>query len=239
MTRALTVMAATLMVLPMLNACSSAAPVQSDRNKSEAQASLPEVPQGAQVSILALGDSLFAGYNIARRDAYPEQLEAGLRARGINAAVVNAGVSGDTTAAGLQRLDFVLDGMDQAPQIAIIELGANDMLRGLSPQEAKDNLDTIMARFDSLGVPMILMGMRAAPNLGPQYAAAFDAIYPELADKYDAALVPLFVEPLLQDRSLVQADQLHPTADGVQAMVAHSIDTIAEAVRKAAAAPGG
>ena len=191
---------------------------------------LPDAPGGPSVHILALGDSLFAGYQLAQSEAFPAQLEAGLRARGINAVVRNAGVSGDTTAAGLQRVDFVLDSMSNKPDLALIELGANDMLRGLPPEQARANLDAIMAKFKRRDIPMVLMGMRAAPNLGRDYAREFDTIFPDLAEKYNAELVPFFIQPLMFDRSLVQRDQVHPTADGVTAMVGESIDTIENAI---------
>jgi acyl-CoA thioesterase-1 len=208
------------------------APAAAQGNRTGGETGLPAVPQGPQIRILALGDSLFAGYNLPRSDAYPERLEAALRARGINARITNAGVSGDTTAAGLQRLDFVLNGLEQPPELAIVEFGGNDLLRGLPPAQARENLDAIMARLNKEGVPIVLMGLRAPPNLGPEYARAFDPIYPELAAKYEAVLVPLFIAPLVSDRSLVQADQVHPNAAGVQAMVAASVDTVADAVRK-------
>lgn len=148
----------------------------------------------------------------------------------MNVRVQNAAVSGDTTAAGRQRLDFVLDSMTVKPDVALVEFGGNDMLRGLPPAEARANLDAIMANLKRRGIDIVVMEMRAAPNMGRDYAGAFDAIYPDLAKKYDADLVPLFIEPLLTDRSLVQGDQIHPTAQGVKAMVDHSIDDIARAL---------
>lgn len=209
----------------LLAACGQAE-TKSDPPNSTAS----EQPVGKPLTVLAFGDSLFAGYNLSRTEAYPAQLEQALRARGMNVRVQNAAVSGDTTAAGRQRLDFVLDSMTVKPDVALVEFGGNDMLRGLPPAEAQANLDAIMANLKQRGIEVVVMEMRAAPNLGRDYAGAFDAIYPDLAEKYDADLVPLFIEPLLTDRSLVQGDQIHPTAQGVKAMVDHSVDDIAKAL---------
>ncbi|WP_240654593.1 arylesterase [Croceicoccus ponticola] len=187
-------------------------------------------PVGKPVLVLAFGDSLMAGYNLQRAQAFPAQLETALRDRGINARVQNAAVSGDTTRAGRQRLNFVLDSMTVKPDVALVEFGGNDMLRGLPPAQAKANLDAILAEFDRRDIAVIVMGMRAAPNLGREYVSEFDAIFPDLAEKYDAEIVPFFIEPLIFNRSLVQNDQIHPTAEGVTAMVEHSVDDIAEAI---------
>lgn len=214
-----------LLIAPLaLAACGENAPT------GEAAADSPDAPIGTPTLVLAFGDSLFAGYNLSRSEAFPAQLEQALRAEGLNVRVQNAGVSGDTTGAGRQRLEFVLDSMTVKPDLALVELGANDMLRGLSPAQARANLDAIMAELDRRDIDIVVMGMRAAPNLGRDYAGEFDAIFPDLADKYDAALVPFFIEPLIFDRSLVQGDQVHPTAEGVKAMVEVSVDEIAEAI---------
>jgi len=187
-------------------------------------------PIGQPTMVLAFGDSLFAGYNLPRSAAYPEQLELALRAKGLNVRIQNAGVSGNTSADGRQRLSFVLDSMTVKPDVALVELGANDMLRGRSPDQARANLDAILAELKRRDIDAVLFGMRAAPNMGRDYAAKFDAIYPDLAEKYDAELVPFFIEPLIFNRKLVQRDQIHPTADGVKAMVAASIDVVEDAV---------
>lgn len=213
----------TLLAALLLAACGD-----SGDDKGQSQSARDDAVAGAPQLVLAFGDSLFAGYNLSRAEAYPAQLEQALRARGLNVRVQNAGVSGDTTGAARQRLSFVLDSMTVQPDLALVELGANDMLRGLPPGQARGNLDAIMAELDRREIEIVVMGMRAAPNLGRDYIAEFNAIYPELAEKYDAALVPFFIEPLIFDRSLVQRDQIHPTADGVKAMVAESIDAIAE-----------
>lgn len=129
-------------------------------------------PQGDELVILALGDSLFAGYGLAPGQSYPAHLEKALQARGIKARIVNAGVSGDTTAGGLQRTDFVLNDQAQKPALVIISLGGNDMLRGLSPAETRKNLDALLAKFAAAKIPVLLLGMLAAPNLGADYAKA-------------------------------------------------------------------
>ena len=185
---------------------------------------------GEERRILAFGDSLFAGYGLATDEGYPEKLEAALRARGINARVADAGVSGDTTAGGRQRIAFVLDSMERAPDLALVELGGNDLLRGLSPVEARANLAAILQELKARGIPAVLYGMRAPPNAGPEYQGEFDAIYPELAREYDAALVPFFMEPLLGKPTLIQADRIHPTAAGIDAMVAATVDAVAGAL---------
>ncbi len=217
----------TLAVALLLAACGQ---TDGDGAGGNAGAVGADAPVGKPVLVLALGDSLFAGYNLPRAEAYPQQLETALRERGLNVRVQNAGVSGDTTAAGRQRLSFVLDSMTTKPDLALVEFGGNDMLRGLPPAEAKANLEAIVAELDRREIDVVIMGMRAAPNLGSSYVSQFDGMYPELAEKYDADLVPFFIEPLIFDRSLVQNDQIHPTAAGVKAMVDHSVDDIAEAL---------
>ena len=215
----------------LLAACADDAPpapaeTEQARNEPLAEAEVA----GEERRILAFGDSLFAGYGLAEDEGYPEKLEAALRARGINARVADAGISGDTTAGGRQRIAFVLDAMERAPDLALVELGGNDLLRGLSPAEARANLGAILAELQSRGIPAVVYGMRAPPNAGPEYQAAFDAMYPELARQYDAVLVPFFMEPLLGRPEWVQPDRIHPTAEGIDAMVAATVDAVAEAL---------
>ena len=188
---------------------------------------------GPNYRILAFGDSLFAGYGLAQGESYPARLEAALREQGIDARVSNAGVSGDTTAAGRQRLGFVLDNEPRAPDLVIVELGGNDLLRGLPPEQTRANLDAILAELESRDIPAILFGMRAPPNLGPGFVTAYDTIYPELAEQYDAALVPFFLEPVWNRPDLIQPDRIHPTAQGIEAMVAATADDVAEALPEA------
>lgn len=197
----------------------------------------PALPaMGREVRVLALGDSLFTGYGLDDGTSYPAKLETALRARGINARIANAGLSGDTTAAGLQRLQFTLDGQPQKPDLAIISLGGNDMLRGLPPEETRGNLDAILGELKKRDIPVVLLGMLAAPNMGRDYAQKFNPIYPGLAQKYGATLVPFFLQPLMDRPDLVQKDRVHPTDAGLQAMVAATVETVAKALPKDAKA---
>ena len=188
---------------------------------------------GPERRILAFGDSLFAGYGLGEGESYPAQLEAALRGQGINARVTNAGVSGDTSAAARQRLEFVLDGLGEAPDLAIVEFGGNDLLRGISPAETRENLSAILAELQQRNIPVLLMGMRAPPNLGAEYVAEFDAIYPDLAERYGARLVPFFLESVYDQPALIQPDRVHPTAEGIEAIVAATTDEVAEALPEA------
>jgi acyl-CoA thioesterase-1 len=195
---------------------------------------LPAIPvMGPERKIIAFGDSLFAGYGLDPRDAYPEKLENALRAKGINADVVNAGVSGDTTAAGLNRLEFTLVSQKENPPVLVIlELGGNDLLRGLSPEETKANLGKMLAILRKAEVPVLLMGMRSPPNYGPEYQQKFDALYADLAKEYGATLVPFWLEAIYRDPSLFQQDRIHPTADGVEKLVASTLPQVEGALPK-------
>jgi acyl-CoA thioesterase-1 len=189
---------------------------------------------GPERKIIAFGDSLFAGYGLDPRDAYPEKLENALRAKGINADIVNAGVSGDTSAAGLNRLEFTLASQKESPPVLVIlELGGNDLLRGLSPEETKANLAKMLAILKKADVPVLLMGMRAPPNYGPEFQQKFDALYADLAKEYGAGLVPFWLEDIYRDPSLFQQDRIHPTAAGVEKLVASTIGKVEGALPKA------
>lgn len=223
-------------VLP-LAACGSGDDAPAPPPAATADA-LPEPPMmGREVRILALGDSLFAGYGLKSTESYPAKLEAALRARGVNARIANAGVSGNTTADGLARLAFTLDGQAAKPDLVIVGLGANDMLRSLPPAQARANLDAILAELDRRGIKAMLMGMLAPPNLGADYRAQFDAIYPDLARKHGAALVPFFMQPVVGKPDLVQQDHLHPTARGIEEIVAATVDAVAGAVPRSISSP--
>ncbi len=189
-------------------------------------------PQADELVILALGDSLFAGYGLEPGQSYPAHLETALKAKGIKARVINAGVSGDTTAGGLQRADFVLNSLARPPALVVISLGGNDMLRGISPAETRKNLDALLAKFVAAKVPVLLLGMLAAPNLGPDYARQFNPIYPALAKKHGAKLVPFFLQPLIEKPQLIQADHIHPTLAGIDVLVGSTVDTVAGALPK-------
>ncbi len=192
---------------------------------------LPAVPvMGPERTIIAFGDSLFAGYGLDPRDSYPEKLENALRAKGINADVINAGVSGDTTAAGLNRLEFTLAAQDTPPALFILELGGNDLLRGVSPEESRSNLEKMLTILKEREVPVLLMGMRSPPNVGPEYQARFDAMYRELAQEYGAALIPFWLEDIYRDPALFQSDRIHPTAEGIERLVASTLDEVEDAL---------
>ncbi|MBU7580759.1 MAG: arylesterase [Porphyrobacter sp.] len=219
---------AALLALPLaMSACSEAADdaaTPAGEVAADGKPALPAIPvMGPERKIIAFGDSLFAGYGLDPRDAYPEKLEGALRAKGINADVINAGVSGDTTAAGLQRLEFTLAAQDALPALFILELGGNDLLRGLSPEESKANLGKMLAILKAQKVPVLLMGMRSPPNYGPEYQAKFDAMYRDLAKEYGAALIPFWLEDIYQEPALFQQDKIHPTADGIERLVASTL----------------
>lgn len=192
-----------------------------------------ELPvMGPAVPMVALGDSLFAGYGLEPGQSYPGHLEKALRARGINARIMNAGVSGDTTAGGLARLDFTLNSQKQPPALVLISLGGNDLLRGLPPEQTRANLDAILTKLNQRKIPAVLMGMLAPPNLGPEYRTRFDAIYPALAKQHKAALVPFFLQPVMGKPELIQQDHIHPTVQGIDLMVAATVEQVAGLVKK-------
>ena len=216
----------------LLAACGNQSP-----GVAEPQAALEEAlpVMGPEQTILAFGDSLFAGYQVDEDDGYPEKLEATLRGRGINARVIDAGVSGDTTAAGLARLAFVLDNAGEAPDLVIVELGGNDLLRGISPDQTRANLESILKELSQRELPVLLMGMRAPPNYGPEYQQAFDALYPQLAKQFGAALYPFFLESIYERPELNMADRIHPTAEGIEVLVSATVDTVVAALPEAEA----
>ncbi|PNU02397.1 arylesterase [Novosphingobium guangzhouense] len=213
-----------------LAACDKAAPPPPQQSEAAADAP-PQIPvMGPERPILAFGDSLLAGYGLEDGESYPDRLEQALRARGVNARIANAGVSGDTTAAGLQRLDFTLKNQPVKPELAIISLGGNDMLRSLPPAETRANLEKMLQRLQQEKIRVVLLGMLAAPNLGKDYAANFNPIYPQLAEKYGAVLVPFFLQPVIDKPDLMQGDHVHPTAIGIDAIVAATVDDVEDAL---------
>lgn len=167
--------------------------------------------------IVGFGDSLMAGYGLQPGEGFTEKLQAALNAEGHDVIVANAGVSGDTSSGGLSRLDWsVPDGTG----LVLLELGANDMLRGIDPALTRANLDSMLTRLADRKIPVLLIGMRAAPNLGPDYQKAFDAIFPGLAAKFDVPLYPFFLEGVAADPSHLLNDGMHPNAAGIDRMVA-------------------
>lgn len=189
-------------------------------------------PAAAQKAtrILALGDSLSAGYLLPADAAFPAVLEKALRAKGFQVELINAAVSGDTASGALERLDWALgDGVD----MAIVEIGANDMLRGLDPKITFAAIDAIVTRLKERGVKVLLAGMLATPSLGAEYKAAFDRIYPELAARHGVTLYPFFLDGVLGEKDMQLSDGLHPTRAGVERIVAHilpSVETVLKTV---------
>ncbi len=177
----------------------------------------------APVTLLALGDSLTAGYGLPATDSFPSQLQKALQAKGRAVRVVNAGVSGDTSAGGLARLDWALA---DKPQTAIVALGANDGLRGLDPAKMEANLDAIVTKLQNAGVKVLLAGMEAPPNLGPDYGQAFRGAYARVAERRKVAFYPFFLDGVAANPALNQKDGLHPTAQGVAIIVGRMMPTV-------------
>jgi acyl-CoA thioesterase-1 len=177
----------------------------------------PAVRAETPVKIVALGDSLTAGFGLSQSDAFPVKLERALRSKGLAVEIANAGVSGDTSSGGLARLDWsVPEGTDAV----ILELGGNDALRGIEPRITRAALDTILRRLKDRRIEVLLCGIRAPPNLGADYTRAFDAIFPELAAAYDALFYPFFLDGVAANLKLNLRDGIHPNSDGVDAIVA-------------------
>jgi acyl-CoA thioesterase-1 len=183
----------------------------------------------APIKIVALGDSLTAGFNLPASAAFPARLEQALRAKGFAVEVANAGVSGDTASGGLARLDWsVPDGT----AAVIVELGANDMLRGIDPKVTQHALEEIVRRLSERRIAVLVAGMRAMPNLGVNFANGFEMIYPEIASKYDAVLYPFFLAGVAGDPKLNQRDGLHPTAAGVDVIVGEILPKVEQLLAK-------
>jgi acyl-CoA thioesterase I len=165
--------------------------------------------------VVAFGDSLYAGYRLGPTEGLAPQLQAALQVKGIKARVHNAGVSGDTTAAGRQRLSFVLNNLERKPDLVVLGLGGNDMLRGIKPNQTKANLTAMLDELKKRDIKVVLTGMLASPNMGPDYAADFNPIYPALANQYGAPLLPFFLDGIVTDKSLMLDDGIHPNAKGL------------------------
>ncbi len=179
--------------------------------------------QGKPVQLVGLGDSLMAGYQLPPTDSYTAQLEAALKAKGVNVTITNAGVSGDTSSGGLARAEWsVPDGTDGV----ILELGANDALRGVSPDETEKNLDTIISGLQKRNIPVLLVGIMSPPNMGDDYAKRFNTIYQRLADKHGVPLYPFFLDGVVTDQTLQLEDRMHPNTKGVAVMVEKSMPTV-------------
>ncbi|WP_239451508.1 arylesterase [Elioraea rosea] len=191
---------------------------------------LPALAQGGPVRILALGDSLTAGYGLARQEGFVAQLQAALREKGIEATVLDAGVSGDTTAGGRARLDWSLA---ENPNAAIVALGGNDLLRGLDPQATYANLNDILTRLGQRNIPVLLAGMLAPRNLGPEYVEAFEGAYRRLAQEHDVIFYPFFLDGVATEAALNQPDGIHPNARGVAVMVERILPSVERLIARA------
>ncbi|WP_120299641.1 MULTISPECIES: arylesterase [unclassified Sphingomonas] len=177
-------------------------------------------PHGPERVILAFGDSLYAGYGLDRGQSLPDALQNRLRKDGINATIVNAGVSGDTSAAGRQRFAFALDNMKRKPDLILLGLGGNDVLRQISPAETRENMTAMMDEAKRRGIPVMLTGMMAPPNLGPEYSSQFNGIWTDLAKSYHATLYPFILDDVIGNTALMQPDHVHPNRTGVDRITA-------------------
>lgn len=179
--------------------------------------------QDKPLQLVGLGDSLMAGYQLPPSDSYTAQLETALKAKGVNVTITNAGVSGDTSSGGLARAEWsVPDGTDGV----ILELGANDALRGISPADTEKNLEAIIDGFKKRNIPVLLVGIMAPPNMGDDYAKRFNPIYENLAQKYGLPLYPFFLDGVVLDQKLQLEDRMHPNTQGVALMVEKSLPTV-------------
>lgn len=203
-----------------LSACGSAeapAPAATDNAAAPAPAPAASAPvSGPKRLVLAFGDSLYAGYGLKRGESLPDAVQARLRAQGTDATIVNAGVSGDTTAGGRRRLAYTLDRLERAPDLVLLGLGGNDVLRQVPPAETRANLAAMLDELARRKIPVVLTGMMAPPNLGPDYAGRFNAIYPALAKEHGAPLYPFILDGVIGQRALMLPDGVHPNARGVQ-----------------------
>jgi acyl-CoA thioesterase-1 len=189
------------------------------------------VPAGGRadrpLKLLALGDSLTAGYGLPSSESFTVRLQAALAAAGLNVTVINAGVSGDTSAGGRARIDWLLA---DKPDFALVELGANDGLRGIDPQVTHDNLDVVLAHLARDKVPVLLTGMLAPPNLGREYGDAFNGTFKRLAEKHHVLLYPFFLDGVAAQPDLNQADGIHPNAKGVDVIVARIVPYVKQLI---------
>ncbi|HEV2598529.1 arylesterase [Sphingopyxis sp.] len=209
-----------------LAACGSAENQSASTNDKVAAKVAPAIPADAPL-VIAFGDSLYAGYQLGPKEGLAPQLQAALGEDGVVARVQNAGVSGDTTAAGRQRLTYVLDNAKVKPALVVLGLGGNDMLRGIGPDQTRANLDAMLAELKKREIPVLLTGMMAAPNLGSDYAGKFNPIYPELASKYEVSFYPFILDNVITDKALMLGDNLHPNAEGVK-VVAEGLAPLVE-----------
>jgi acyl-CoA thioesterase-1 len=222
-----------MLAVQLIAACSSQPEQAPQRNAGSHQPVSGRTAEAADEKlVLAFGDSLYAGYQLEQDQSFPTVLERQLDRQGIPTRVVNAGVSGDTTASGRARLAFTLDGLPRKPDLALVGLGGNDALRGLDPAETRKNLEAIVSELDRRGIPILITGMIAPRNLGRDYASKFDSIYPDLATRYGATLDPFFLQDVITKPELLLQDGLHPNPSGVDVMVTRVEPLVAEELRR-------
>jgi acyl-CoA thioesterase-1 len=187
----------------------------------------PGAARAETLRIAMLGDSLTAGFGLKPTEALPVKLERALKAAGRDIAIINHGVSGDTTAGGLARLDWM---MGDKPRLVLLALGANDALRGTDPAETERNLDAIIAKLKAEGAAVMLFGMAAPRNYGPEYTKAFDGLYPRLAEKHKIPLYPFLLDGVAMERDLNQADGIHPNVKGVDVLVSRIVPAVLKTI---------
>lgn len=196
---------------------------------------LPAAAQERPIRIAVLGDSLTAGYGLAADQSFPAQLETALQKDGCRVEVQNAGISGDTTAGGLARLGWLIEG---DPDLVIVALGGNDALRGLDPKLTHANLETILTRLENAGIQPLLAGMRAPRNLGREYYTKFDRLYPELAERHKIPFYPFFLAGVVGREDVNLGDGIHPNAAGVTLMVRQMLPMVKNSLKQLKARPG-
>ncbi len=208
-------------ILQLLIACGPAAGEDSPAVEKQQTASdtIDEPATEAKTLILAFGDSLYAGYGLAPNEGFAPELQKALNDAGQDVRVHNAGVSGDTTAAGLRRMDFVLDSLSRKPDLVLLGLGGNDLLRGLKPSETRANMEAMVKKLSDQDIPIMLTGMLAPPNLGQKFSDQFNVIYPALAKKYEVNLYPFFMDGVVGRSELILPDGIHPNDKGIDVIV--------------------
>ena len=227
MNRSFWLYGALALLLQVLVGCGQAG----ESTNGEPASAKSEAPAQYDRLVVAFGDSLYAGYRLAPNEGLAPQLQAALKADGINARVHNAGVSGDTTAAGKTRLNFVLDNLERKPDLVVLGLGGNDMLRGIKPEETRQNMVAMLDELKKRQIPAILTGMLASPNMGQDYANAFNPIFPQLSKQYEAPLYPFFLDGVVANKALMLDDDIHPNAKGVKRVV-EGLSPLVEAALK-------
>ncbi|WP_239447409.1 arylesterase [Parasphingorhabdus marina] len=227
-------------LLQLLIACGAAS---DDAATSEQSGSVENGTDTAEIVeadllVVAFGDSLYAGYGLDQNEGFAPELERALQTAGKDVRVHNAGVSGDTTAAGLRRIDFVLDSLPRKPDLFILGLGGNDVLRGLKPSETRANMEAMVKKLKDRDIPIMLTGMLAPPNLGKEFSDEFNIVFPAMAQKYDTALYPFFMDGLVGKADLLLDDGLHPSAAGIDLIVEKITPTVLSALPGDEAAGG-